>query len=191
MNMQFLTNRKKRKIDAIGVGVCLVAMLLFYLSGIRPILRRRKGQAAQEQQLAAQRKNVTRMGELADAVRGRLAGAAEALKARRVELQPARQINRRIARLSDRASGNGLKLDQIHPGTATQGGKHVTIPIRLLGSGDYRAWAGFLHDLAVRFPDTSVHSFSLSTDTESQATAAEFQVDLVWFAATDRSPAEK
>ena len=183
MNTQFLTDRKKRKIDVIGVSVCLVAMLLFYLSGIRPMLHRRGGRAAQEQQLAAQRKNAISLDERAGAVRDQLARTAKALTDSRIELQPARQINRRIAKLSARASGNGLKLDQVHPGAATRSGKHVTIPIRLLGSGSYRAWAGFLHDLAVGFPDTSVHSFSLSTDPENQARAAEFQVDLVWFAA--------
>ena len=191
MNMQFLTDWKKRKIDAIGVGVCLVAMLLFYLSGIRPILRRREGRAAQEQQLAAQHKNATRLDQRAAVVRDELAGAAKALTASRVQLQPARQINRRIAKLADSASGNGLKLDQIHPGSTTQRGKHVTIPIRLLGSGSYRAWAGFLHDLAIQFPDTSVHSFRLSADPEDQTTAAKFQVDLVWFAAADHSPSGK
>jgi len=191
MNAQFLTDWKKRKIDAIGVGVCLVAVLSFYLSGIRPILRRREGQAAQQQQLAAQRKNAIRLDERAAVVRDELEEAAKALAASRVQLQPARQINRRIARLADSASGNGLKLDQIHPGIATPGGKHVTIPIRLLGSGSYRAWAGFLHDLAVQFPDTSVHSFRLSADPENQTTAAEFQVDLVWFAAADPRTAGK
>lgn len=193
MNTQFLTDWRKRKIDAIGVGVCLVAMLLFYLSGIRPILHRREGQAAQEQQLAAQLENAIRLDERAAVVRDELAEAAKALEVGHIELQPARQINRRIAKLADRASGNGLKLDQIHPGSPTQaqGGKHVTIPIRLRGSGSYRAWAGFLHDLAVQFPDTSVHSFRLSADPGDQAKAANFQVDLVWFATADYSPAGK
>lgn len=191
MNTRFLTDWKKRKIDAIGVGVCLVAMLLFYLSGIRPILRRREGQAAQVQQLATQRKNAIRLYERAVVVRDELAEAAKVLKASHVQLQPAGQINRRIAKLADRASGNGLKLDQIHSGSATQGVKHLTIPIRLRGSGSYRAWAGFLHDLAVQFPDTSVHSFRLSADPRDQTTAANFQVDLVWFATADHSPAGK
>lgn len=187
MNTQFLTNWKKRRIDAIGVGVCLVAMLLFYLSGVRPILHLREGQAAQQQQLEAQRSNAIRLYERAAAVRDELAKAAKVLRASHVQLQPASQINRRIAKLADRALGNGLKLDQIHPGKATQGGKHLTIPIRLQGSGSYRAWAGFLHDLALQFPDTSVHSFRLSADPGDLTADAEFQIDLVWFAAADHS----
>lgn len=191
MNKGFLTNWKLRKIDAAGMGLCIVGVLLFHLSGIRPILRRRENLVAQEQQLKAQRRSELTLDERAAALRDTLAGVRRALTESHVKLQPAGQINRRIARLADLASGSGLKVNQIQPGKASRRPKHVTVPIRLLGSGSYRAWAAFLHNLAEGFPDTSVHSFELSGNPGTRVAPAEFQIDLVWYAAADRAASGK
>jgi len=171
--------------------LCIIAGLLFYSAAIRPLIDRREARAAQKVQLRTQRQNAARVSERIGVLRDHLVEMRKALDATPMQLAPAMHINRRIARLADLADRNGLKIDAIQPGKPTPTRRYEMIPIHLLGSGNYRTWAAFLHQLPQAFPDTSVDSFELSKNPGDPSAPAAFKIDLVWYAAPGGVGAQK
>ena len=191
MIQSFLTKWKFLQIDAAGAGLCVVAGLLFYFAAVRPLVGQRETRAVQQAQVETQRQNAARLSERTSLLQNRLAEVRKALNETPIQLAPAVHINRRIARLADLADQNGLTVDEIQPGKPTSTRQYEMIPIRLLGSGSYRTWAAFLHQLPRTFPDTSVRSFELSADPGDPSVPATFRIDLVWHAAAGGTRARK
>jgi hypothetical protein len=100
-----------------------------------------------------------------------------------LRLQPVSAVNQRLALITELASEQKLKLNEIQPGKAVHGNHYDTVPILITGSGNYRTVAAFLHRLHTTFPDTGVSAFSLSGSPATPDAAATFRFSLAWYAA--------
>jgi len=107
-----------------------------------------------------------------------------------VQLESAAAVNARIGKLTDLATRNDLKVDEVQPAEASYGKDYGCVPIRLMGSGTYRTWTTFLHQLAQSFPDISVDSFELLVKAKRAQRAAGVPVNLVWYVRPDPSLAQ-
>jgi len=175
----------------VGAALCVVGVVLFYWLSIHPILREQDSLSARRAHLGTQRENTARLTQRAAGIQTRLGQMNEALAKIPIQLEPVDRMNDRIARLTALATGSGLAIHQIEPGDIEQGPKHTMVPIRLVGKGTYKTWAAFLHQLTRQFPDTAVKSFELAGDPSSPASPAQFQIDLLWYAAPSRVAAGK
>ena len=101
-----------------------------------------------------------------------------------MRLEPVAQVNQRLARLTGLADASKLTIDEMRPGTISEGRDYKTVPILIAGNGTYPACAAFLHGLRQRFPDMAVMSFDTTNNSASpDSPAATFQFDLAWHAA--------
>ncbi len=180
MKIEFLKGRKSLRVDALGVAVVLAGAAAFYCLAVQPLLNRREQQSVQQSQLELQRKNAALMTARAEDLKRKLAQARADLAQCPVKLEPASAVNTRIGRLADLAAQNGLKVDEIQPAEPTYGQDYGCLPIHLIGSGGFRTWTAFLHQLSSAFPDTSVDGFQLSGKPDDPSAPMTFQVDLVW-----------
>ena len=183
----FLANWKLRHIDLAGMVACAVGLVIIYVAGALPMMRRQDDLAAQKAHVNTQRQNATMLGNRANMLRSNLAALRKSLGDHPIQLQPASRINRRIARLTDLAVRNGLSVDEVRPGKTVRSAQHAMVPIHLQGSGAYPTWSAFLHQLTETFQDTSIDSFELSGHPGSPSKPATFQIDLVWHAAAEPS----
>lgn len=186
-----LTKWTFRRIDAVGVAVCVAGALLFYMVSVNPIMHRKDSLVARQAYLDTRRQNTAKLAERAAAMKVRLAQTRRALARIPIKLEPVHHMNDRIARLTDAATASGLAIHEICPGEIAHGAKHTMVPIRLVGKGTYQAWAAFLHQLTGQFPDTAVESFQLAGSPSDPAKPAQFEIHLVWCAAPGRVAAVK
>ena len=182
-----LTTLKPRWIDVIGIVVCLLGALPFCLAGTNPLLRPRVSVADQRAELEALSKTAARLASAIAAQQKILSEMRAALAEGAVQLAPARDVNRRIARLTEIAARTGLEVDEVLPGKARTHPKYDTVPFHVLASGDYPTCVAFLSELRETFPDTSVGSFELSGNPEDPKAPAKFRIDLCWYAAGGRT----
>jgi len=183
MKIQLLEKWKFARIDAAGIAIALSIGLLFYWSAVRPVLAAQENHAAQEAQLANQRENAALAAARAEDLKSKVSTARTALSKCAVQLAPAVNVNSRIGQLTELATQQGLKVDEIQPAEATYCRNYGSVPIRLNGSGEYRTWAAFLHQMPKNFPDISVDSFQLTGKPDTPGSQVEFRVNLVWFVA--------
>jgi Tfp pilus assembly protein PilO len=183
---------RPRHIDAVAVGICLLLSLPFCFARVNPLMRPKDYAAGQEAHLEAHlealRSSAAKLaGSVADE-KGKLEELRRTLDREKIELQSARQVNSRIARLTELAARAGLEVDEVAPGKADIGPRYETVPLRLRGSGSYPTCAAFLCQLIKTFPDTSVVSFELSGDPQKPRTPGIFHVNLRWYAAREDPP---
>ena len=101
-----------------------------------------------------------------------------------MSLQPAEQVNRRIAQITDLARSSRLRLEGVKPGGVISGERFDRVPIQLKGSGNYSDCAEFAGQLRKRFPDIAVRAFRMTSQRSAAANlSTSFQIDLIWLAA--------
>ncbi len=175
------------RLDAAGAGACAALTALFYFAGVAPLERRQAAdRAGQERLCAAERE--------AEAGRADLAGLERRLESlrRETEASPLRldridRMNARMADLNRLAGENGLEIDELKPGPPENAPWFTRVPLRIAGSGPYRACVLFLHRLNREFPDMGATAIELRGDPSPDDTPALFTFDLVWFAAASAS----
>ncbi len=178
-----LSNCKIRHIDLAGIFLCAVIAILGYYWGVRPVVQRHKTVAEQETQLKTNRKNLDELAGIISSLKNKLTTVSKALADSPIELQSAYSVNPRIAHLAELAGGSGIKIDKIQPGRPISSSRFQTVPIYLAGSGSFPAFVTMLRRLGETFADTAVVSFDLTANPANPAIAAEFQIDLLWYAA--------
>lgn len=171
-----------KHIDAAAIGVCVLIAVPFSFPRINPLMRPPDYGARQAAQLAVLRSSTQGAQHAIAAQKAHLAGMRADLARQTVPLQPARNVNRRLAELTDLAAGAGLEVSEIVPAAAVPGARFDTVPIRIRGTGSYPTCAAFLSKLTQSFPDTSVDSFELSGEPAKPHTPAAFRVQLAWYA---------
>jgi hypothetical protein len=179
---------KTRHIDAAAVGLCVLIALPFSFARINPLMRPRDYGDRQAAQLTVLRGSARAAQAAIAAQKARLAELQADLARQTVPLQPARNVNRRLAELTDLAAGTGLEVSEIVPAPAVAGSRFDTVPIRIRGTGSYPTCVAFLCKLTRAFPDTSVGSFELSGEPAKPHTPAEFRVQLAWYATPSAAP---
>lgn len=182
---------KLRQIDAIGLVICIAAAVPFCFARVNPLLRSTGQAAEQGDRLAGLREQAERLSRSARAHTDRLAGLQEVLQHENVTLQPARQINRRLALLTGLAATAGLEVDEVLPGQAERCQDYQAIPISVRGTGGYPTCVAFLSKLMGRFRDMSVESFELSGQPQKPGEPAGFHLSLCWYAAAAARPEDE
>ena len=168
------------QVDLAGAAVCVGLTLLFYLAGVLPLSRLQAAQLEQRTELETRREKATRLAAAADTLQRRLKQVGQALGEAPVQLRSARELNQRLARLTNLAGECGLAIDQTHSDRPHNGPWYQTVPIRLAGKGAYPTCAVFLDQIRRAYPDMGVSSFELAGEPGSNAPAA-FRFDLVWY----------
>ena len=166
--------------DTAGAAVCLAMGLGVFLWGVCPVTRRHDEIDIQRAQLTAQQARAARSRHELASMKDCLEGARLLLTKQSVRLRGAAGLNRRVSELSDLAAASGLTVDEVFPGRAEQARYHAMIPIRLTGTGGYRACAVFLHNLRERFPDTHLRSLDLTGNPAKGTGRVGFRLDLLW-----------
>ena len=175
--------------DAAGCVFCIGVTLVFYIMGISPLQRKHTDQTSRHASLSAQRGIATALAEELTETKGSLVDVNKTLDESPFQLVSSASVNRRIARMTELASKCGLKLDQIRPGTPAAGSRYETIPIYLIGSGNYHTCVLLLYRLRQAFPDTTVTSLELSRDVGVTQAGASFSISLLWYTSPSLSVA--
>jgi len=172
------------KIYACGAVACAVLSAATYAFGVRPAVTRYNEALDRQAELkAAKQKAANLLGTLNNS-RTQLTAINESLNSQTLRLEPASTINQRLSRLTALANASDLKIDEMRPGTVTEGAEFKTVPILIAGSGTYTSCARFLRELRKKFPDTAIRSFETTSNSSSpDLPAATFQFDLVWHTA--------
>ena len=167
-----------------GVAACAALSAGAYAVGVRPAATRHTEQAAKQTELRAAKQKANNLAGQLNTARGDLARVNDALANLPLRLEPVAQVNQRLARLTGLADASKLTIDEMRPGTISEGRDYKTVPILIAGNGTYPACAAFLHGLRQRFPDMAVMSFDTTNNSASpDSPAATFQFDLAWHAA--------
>ena len=167
-----------------GGVVCAALGAGAYAVGFSPATLRHARQAAKQTELRARKHKAANLAGQLNTARTQLTAITDSFANLPLRLEPATQVNQRLARLTDLANGAGLTIDEMRPGAIADGPDFKTVPILIAGNGTYPACAKFLHALRETFPDTAVLSFNTTNNSASpESPAATFQFDLAWHAA--------
>ena len=168
-----------------GAGVAVVCLGLTFASyalGVGPLLQRRADARAFRETLDARSADARRLDATGADLRRQLADTRTELNRSPLRLQPASLVNQRLEAVARLATECGLALDEMQPGAAVDAAHYQTVPIRILGVGDYPACARFLRKLRGTFADMGVRTFTAANQGGATATPhAVFQAELNWF----------
>jgi len=165
-----------------GAAACAALSVLAWFVLVAPAQQQLAVRSSRFQELQSrQQKQAGLNAELASA-RQELKELQQALANSTLRLEPASEVNHRLAALTSVAGANGLSLDELRPGAITDSPQYKLLPIHMAGTGTYPACARFLHKLHDSFPDTGLASFEITNPTPgSDLTKLTFQVELVWY----------
>jgi Tfp pilus assembly protein PilO len=184
------TGWKHMQLDAIGVGLLVAMSIAAFVLQVRPLFRAQQALAGQTAALTAEQQKLNKLKRSVQMMRTRLEAVQRSIDQTEFKLEPASQINGRLARLTEIASHYSLQVDEMEPGTpgkVTSGGQFETIPIRLSGRGGYRNCTQFLDALHQQLRDTSVTAMSLAAGDSADPNGA-FTFNLLWHTAPAESP---
>ena len=169
-----------------GAVVCAGLSAGAYAVGVRPAARRHAADVARQAELRAARQKASNLAGQLNTARAELARVNDAIASGSLRLQPVTEINQRLSRLTQLAESIRpvkLTIDEMRPGTVSEGPDYKTVPILIAGNGTYPACATFLHELRKSFPDMAVISFDTTSNGASpDSPAATFQFELAWHA---------
>lgn len=184
--MNITIRRLTRSIDAACAAACAIVLVALVFGGILPLLHHRGDAQARRRELIKQHHRVEVAKSSFVSMQAKLAAARAALAQNPIHLEDAGRINHRLARINELASGRGLQVQGVDPGTVNPGTRYQTIDMKINGQGGYRGCVQFLRDLHDQFPDTAVTAFRLSGNPQETDQPAVFNFDLRWYA----SPAQ-
>jgi len=185
MNLNWLVNLKPRHIDLVGLAVVVVASLPLLFPRVNPLFRSTEYVDQQRTQLAISLRNERDLNAFLVDQRTRLAEIRASLRKEKIRLESARNVNQRIASLTSLAAGTGLNVSEVLPGETKRSNRFDSVPVRMNGTGSYPTCVAFLCKLTKTFPDTSVDSFELAGDPQKPGDPAQFNVNLIWYAAAE------
>jgi len=184
-----LTKCAPWQIDVAAAAIAVLATLLAYFALLEPLQTQRAEYARQDRQYTAQQKEAVRLTALRFVLGKQLEELQANLAAQKVQLRPLTQVNRRVAEVTAMVNRCGLKTANVTLGQVTAGPRWNTIPIRLVGSGDYRNCMSFLHELAGPKSDFAVAGFEITGNPQKTDEPAKFSFDLYWYAALETAAA--
>ncbi len=173
---------KRWQIDAAGLGVCLAISGLAYLIGLAPLVRQAAAVQSQKQQLAHQKRQVSKLRTSRSALDQQLTRAREAVAVGTFKLRPVDQLNGYLAQLTALATASNLTLYEIQPGQAINQPNYRSVPVVMSGVGSYRTCALFLRKLHDVLPDTRLSSLELAASDSTRKPGSRFRLNLVWYA---------
>lgn len=171
------------RIDAAGLGVCLVISIASYALGVAPLIQR----AAEFQDAIQERQDQEQVkADLArshNQLKQKLQQTRKELNESAFQLQPINRLNQYLAQLTNLATKSGLSLHEIKSGKPITLKHYRSIPIRLSGTGTYQDGISFLHRLNREFPDIRVSTLHLGVLPPTGNPQAKINMSLAWYAA--------
>jgi Tfp pilus assembly protein PilO len=173
---------KKRswQVDLTGAGICAALTAIAYFTQIAPAVAQYHQELARAAILEDQQ---IRVRDLERSLRL----AADQLEKTRVEarqsdfkLLPATELNSLLARLTEMAAKNHLRVDSLQSGQTTNLPRYSTVAVHLGGSGTYRNNAAAIHEIRATMPDVNIIGFRLASGGIERDTSATFSLDLLW-----------
>ena len=179
---------KRWHVEIMGVGLFGLLSLVAFFIVVRPISHAAMVRDATQSELADQRTLAAQIQDVRKQLKQEIELVQQAREASWVHLEPVKLLNARMAQIIDLASTNNLVIDGSSSKKAESGAQFQTIGINVSGTGNYSDCAAFLHELHERLHDVRVTAFELSGNPRSPA---QFQFDLVWYAAPIAVPDSK
>ena len=175
-------------VEIMGVGLFGLLSLVAFFIVVRPISHVAIARAATQSELADQRTLAAQIRDVRKQLKQEVALVQQAREASWVHLEPVKLLNARMAQIIDVAAAQNLVIDESWSREAESGEQVQRIAISVSGKGSYSDCAAFLHGLHERLHDVRVTAFELSGNPNSPA---QFQFDLVWYAAPITVPDSK
>ena len=171
------------KVDAAGLGACLVISIASYALGVAPLIQRSAEirDSIQERQREEQTK--ADLARSHNQLKQRLGQVQKELAEAAIQLQPMSRLNEYLAQLTNLATQNGLSLHEIKPGQPVSLKHYRSIPIHLSGTGTYQDSVLFLNSLNKKFPDIRVFTLNLNVLTHPGKPQAKVNMGLIWHTA--------
>jgi Tfp pilus assembly protein PilO len=180
MSQNGMWNHWRMDLTAASLVAGLAAIA--YFAHVAPTLGQYEQAEAQVNQLSSQQVRSRDLERSLLTMKDKLAALERtAGGARQLELDPASELNRRLARLTELASESGLQVDAIERGATADFQRYSTVGIRISGRGSYRSCAAALAKLRTEMPDTGVVSMDLASAAVTSDPAVTFTLDLLWF----------
>jgi ribosomal protein L29 len=174
-------------IDAAGIGVCVLASLLGYLTLVHPLVQQRAAAAGREREMEIRQQKASELESAVAATKERLTTARQQLAAGAFQLESAAHINKRIAGVTEFFSRCELHVDDVQTGRVSNGLQYDLVPITILGRGGHQRCVQLLHGLCSKYPDMSVMRLELSGNPAESADSGKFRLELFWYAAPSGS----
>ncbi len=152
-----------------------------YVTVIGPALDSETHLAQAQARLDSMQKKDKRLSEQLEAVRSQVVQVERAIAGTVMKLQPARHVNRRLARIEDMAAASGLDLAETKLGEINVSTRYRTVPIQLVGTGSYAAQAGFLHTVCEGLSDTALWTMNLTRNEDEAGGPTRFNIGLAWY----------
>lgn len=168
-----------------GLGWCTLLTVAVFVGGWQPLFARRAQRLAAAAALEQGRQQLAEAAAVVQSAKKQLAAAQKQWEGMRVRLAPLGQLNQRLADLAELASGEGLEVAGVQPGSPRAVERYQVVPLPLTGRGSYRSFTDFLRRLHRECPDMGVTSVSLRA---ADAGSASFAVNLVWYATSEGTP---
>ncbi len=172
-------------IDAAGIGVCLLASWVGYMTLVQPLLRQHAAAAGMQREIQTCRQKAEELEAAVAAARERLTVARQELADGALQLEPAAHVNRRIAGVTEFFSQCELHIDDVQTGRVSNGLQYDLVPITLLGRGGHRQCVRLLHGLCAKYPDMSIMRLELSGNPAEPGDSGKFRLELFWYTAPD------
>jgi Tfp pilus assembly protein PilO len=170
-------------IDAAGIGACVLATLIAYLTLVGPFLQKRSAAADLRRAMDTQQKKAADVKSALATAQAHLAAVQQHLAASTIQLELAAHVNRRIAGVTEFFSSCGLHVDDVQTGRGASGRQYDLVPITIVGRGVYQQCARLLHGLCSKYPDMSVLRIDLTGNPAAPADSGKFRFELFWYAA--------
>ena len=171
------------RIDAAGIGVCVLASLIWYVTMGGPALDQRSATAGLRQEIRTQQERASELQSAIAVVEEQLVSVRQELAESTISLDSTARINKRIAGLTEFFSHCGLQVDDVQTGRPTIGRQCDVVPITIVGKGAYRQCVKFLHGLCSAFPDLGVMRVEVAGKAAQSSEPAMFRLELFWYAA--------
>jgi len=168
-------------VDAMGVGICLVASIAAYVFGIAPMLEQKASLASQRQELRAQRQRCAEAEGAAKHLESQLAAAQEQLAEGRIRLKPSSGTNQRVAALTALLDDHDLEIDDVQIGEVLASTRCTVVPISIAGRGDYKKSVTLLNEFIRTFADTSLAKLELVGNPAASGQAAKLRLEMLWY----------
>jgi Tfp pilus assembly protein PilO len=176
-----LSNMKGWQLHAAGTTLVLALAGGAYLLLIGPAISRHEQAAAQSAALNAEQSKSRELERTLLSLKEKLSRTEKEAAKAELKLEPVGQLNSRLARLTELAASQRLRVDSIESGQTISSARYATISIRLSGQGSYRNCAALLKSIQTQMPDVVVMAMDLGSGGITSDTTATFAFDLLWY----------
>ncbi|HEY7088395.1 MAG TPA: type 4a pilus biogenesis protein PilO [Tepidisphaeraceae bacterium] len=177
------TLTKHWRMDAAALAIMLGLVTVAYFAQIGPAWDRQAQAKAQAVDLTAEQSKSRELERKLKTQKDQLSATRLATEQTQLNLEPAGELNRKLATLTELCASSGLVVDSIESGTMTSFERYATISLRVSGRGSYRKCAALLARLRKDTPDVGVvgvNLISAGLTNDTNAPNATFVFDLLW-----------